>query len=978
MADKKTPERPRKLSDSAAPVSKASCEGYFSTLGQEFGCTLRAVQKAYRAIALQCHPDKAGEDKVLISRFQAASTAYQVLSNEDAHAAYMRMYRIRCHLHQRAHATGQPLAPFYLLQVSKKDGSLFGFEHQRVMTLDLIEGKLQNWKKDEAHKSTPLSHIAEVHSTGPTSFSVAFSEGERLYKLSTSTAAHCELYVSVLRAIASGVALPKDDAHFPPPSIRKGFVEKAGKSGDWARRWLILGSTNILIFREHDCEKMVNAIPLEAGCVVAQGSHSLSSNWTLAAAGRKWSFRNSKPSIAQAWVHAVGDVLKQGPQQAENWLDVSSSLVERRRRPTGPALIRTLEDLQRKVEVEEEQPLLLCDETIEDAAAEAEGARAEEGCADDDEDECGAEPAGTEQAGADQAEAGAAALVDEARVKRAAVEADQAQMESACEGLSAIERLKAERRAARLLREAVEAEAAAAAASPTPPPAEAVGASAAEMAVEVGSDAMNEGVTEAAVETAAETAEVLADAKAVEAQAEATVEAQSEAIRRNQKQVEATVEAQAEATVEVAAEAELSAARVLGAARLSEVESAPSPAAEAIKSEPTSELHETPTPVTEAAAELPAAPNATASEAVARVSMADVAAAVELPAPAAPDAGSVLPAAIRSHKKQSEAIRSNQKDAGSVLPAAPPPSRPLPAVRTNERAGPGSTGGNGVGFAGVASLPAAKSAASRGVCFAEAEEGSSKGASFAVAAAEAASPHIGLGSASGSGLSRSGLSVKSWREQKLADPATALSSGASTVLQLVSTFNSMFQREAPASSAPSGSSTSSGPKRSARRMTFQGLAAPFARQPSAQLAAGDEEGGAADGERAATARSGRTAAAAAAQDVALADASSPAPCPYESFLDEAAELPDADRVLGLARPGKDASMRWRRLAKAKPESAPEKLQRIPSKGGSSKGGSGKLQRLPSTHEKHSPSADADVMARTIAGQLGQNMVSTFL
>ena len=351
----------RKLSDSAGPTEDKA-EGYFSTLGQTFGCTLREVQKSFRALALQCHPDKAGTDRALINRFQAAATAYQVLSNESSHAAYMHMYRIRCQLHQRPHEEGQTLAPFYLLQVNKKDH--VGFEHARVITLDLIDGHLQNWKKDEPHKKTPLSHITEVKVTSATSFSVAFNgDGERLYRLSTHTPVHCNLYVSVLRAIARGEKMPKDDSNFPPSSIRKGYVEKAGKAGDWARRWLILGTTNVLIFRNSDCEAMVNAIPLDGKtCSVKLGTDG---NWVLTAMGRKWQFRNSKITIAKAWVGALDKVLKTPPDEVENWHDQRRSLADRRRRPTGPALIRTEEDLKAKTDAEEQDGLLLEDEELE-------------------------------------------------------------------------------------------------------------------------------------------------------------------------------------------------------------------------------------------------------------------------------------------------------------------------------------------------------------------------------------------------------------------------------------------------------------------------------------------------------------------------------------------------------------------------------------------------------------------------------------
>eukprot|EP00964_Phaeocystis_antarctica_P039229 scaffold22445_cov73-Phaeocystis_antarctica.AAC.1 len=57
--------------------------------------------------------------------------------------------------------------------------------------------------------------------------------------------------------------VPKmDDQFFPPYSTKKGYVEKKGKSGDWQRRWVMLGGGQLLIFRAMDCTKLVNAIPI--------------------------------------------------------------------------------------------------------------------------------------------------------------------------------------------------------------------------------------------------------------------------------------------------------------------------------------------------------------------------------------------------------------------------------------------------------------------------------------------------------------------------------------------------------------------------------------------------------------------------------------------------------------------------------------------------------------------------------------------
>ena len=297
-----------RLSDSAGPSNAG--RGYYSTLKITFEASDREVSKAFHARALETHPDKTGsKDQTLLDEFQACTTAYSVLHNATAKHAYLTMYRIRCHLHQQAHKAGQTLAPFYVFHVKKKDAT--GLETpQRMLTLDLLAGTMQNWKKSEAHRLTPLSHVKEVTRTSDTSFTISFhaaadaeqrqrlarrasgqtgesgsaateppaagagagvfgrrgsaTAAQRDYKLSVESPAQCELYVSILHAVAQRHMPPDDDSYFPPPSLRKGFVEKQGRSGEWFRRWIILGTSNLLIFRDSSCAQMVNAIPIDA------------------------------------------------------------------------------------------------------------------------------------------------------------------------------------------------------------------------------------------------------------------------------------------------------------------------------------------------------------------------------------------------------------------------------------------------------------------------------------------------------------------------------------------------------------------------------------------------------------------------------------------------------------------------------------------------------------------------------------------
>ena len=114
------------------------------------------IQKRYKKLALQYHPDKAGASAENIDRFQEATTAYSVLNSEESRSAYWEMYRLRCYLHQgpAAEDLGQALAPFYVFHVRKQEKT--GLYQERMLSLDLVEGCIQNWKKDEAHRQVPL------------------------------------------------------------------------------------------------------------------------------------------------------------------------------------------------------------------------------------------------------------------------------------------------------------------------------------------------------------------------------------------------------------------------------------------------------------------------------------------------------------------------------------------------------------------------------------------------------------------------------------------------------------------------------------------------------------------------------------------------------------------------------------------------------------------------------------------------------
>lgn len=61
---------------------------YYEVLGVERGVDEKELKKAYRRIAMKCHPDRNPDDKAAEEKFKEASEAYEVLSDSQKRAAY--------------------------------------------------------------------------------------------------------------------------------------------------------------------------------------------------------------------------------------------------------------------------------------------------------------------------------------------------------------------------------------------------------------------------------------------------------------------------------------------------------------------------------------------------------------------------------------------------------------------------------------------------------------------------------------------------------------------------------------------------------------------------------------------------------------------------------------------------------------------------------------------------------------------------
>jgi DnaJ-class molecular chaperone len=63
---------------------------YYDVLGVERGASETELKKAYRKLAMECHPDRHPDDPAAEERFKQVSEAYAVLSDAEKRARYDR------------------------------------------------------------------------------------------------------------------------------------------------------------------------------------------------------------------------------------------------------------------------------------------------------------------------------------------------------------------------------------------------------------------------------------------------------------------------------------------------------------------------------------------------------------------------------------------------------------------------------------------------------------------------------------------------------------------------------------------------------------------------------------------------------------------------------------------------------------------------------------------------------------------------
>ena len=296
----------------------AEAKGYYAMLGVTFRTDPEQIAKIYKKMALKYHPDK-NPSQEAADEFQKITTSYHVIMDEEKRSNYMRLFLLRCYMSMERPKPGGPLRPYYAFMVEKSKFAM-GSKSDRLLTFDLLEHTLKTFKKDKEQKQFPLAALASVKEGAKDSMelTVHFKDSHPYY-LRCRCLEQYETLLEVLRRITGcadelsdeALNLLCDDTTSPPTSVHKSkVIKRAEKMGaslvhDWQPRFMVMGSTQLLIFRDVDLANLVNILPLS----ILQHSPDRKEKTCFQLATPYWkaSFRVLTEEVATRWRHALDE-----------------------------------------------------------------------------------------------------------------------------------------------------------------------------------------------------------------------------------------------------------------------------------------------------------------------------------------------------------------------------------------------------------------------------------------------------------------------------------------------------------------------------------------------------------------------------------------------------------------------------------------------------------------------------------------------
>ena len=301
-------------------------KGYFGILGLTFRADENDINKKYKRLALKMHPDKNPDNPNAVDDFQKVTTAYHVISDEEKRKNYLRLFLLRCYMSQTVPLPDGPLRPHYAFMVEKSKSKMAS-KSERLITFDLLEYRMNTFKKDKEKKEFPLTALKDVQvnegATGSKALELTIQfKDTHPYYIRCRCQEHFDTLVILVRRITSAEEMTDealnvqcDDMTSPPASVHKSkVIKRAEKFGgslahSWQPRFMVLGSTSLVIFRDVELADLVNIIPVSLLKIAADSRDPTC--FQLATAFWKASFRVVSDEVAALWKSSL-DRLTQG------------------------------------------------------------------------------------------------------------------------------------------------------------------------------------------------------------------------------------------------------------------------------------------------------------------------------------------------------------------------------------------------------------------------------------------------------------------------------------------------------------------------------------------------------------------------------------------------------------------------------------------------------------------------------------------
>jgi len=288
--------------------------GYFATLGVTFEADETEIAKRYKKLSLKLHPDKnKAEDAVDV--FQRVTTSYHTLVDPDKKKSYMDLFRLRCYMSQRAPLADELLMPHYAFVVEKSKHAK-GVKSVRLLVINFFERTLSNFKKDTLQKEFELADLQSITSDEhdeQLALVLRFKNNSPYYLRAQTRQQYLTMVHVFGRVTAAAemsdeaIGVVQDDANAPGCSRYKSKVLKRTSSmGDNQPRFMVLGSTHLLIFRSNDLQQLVNMFPVDV--LKCTGSSRGIPYFYLSSTNWRAVFRVLDETIAKEWVESLHEV----------------------------------------------------------------------------------------------------------------------------------------------------------------------------------------------------------------------------------------------------------------------------------------------------------------------------------------------------------------------------------------------------------------------------------------------------------------------------------------------------------------------------------------------------------------------------------------------------------------------------------------------------------------------------------------------